>query len=59
MKRQKKADLLEIQLNGGSIDEKVRWAFRHLEKQVPVSDVFAMDEMIDVIGATKGKGRKG
>ncbi|XP_018023659.1 60S ribosomal protein L3 [Hyalella azteca] len=59
MKRQKKADLLEIQLNGGSVEDKVRWAFRHLEKRVPVADVFAMDEMIDVIGATKGKGRKG
>ena len=59
MKSQKKADLMEIQLNGGSVEDKVRWAFRHLEKQVPVGDVFAQDEMIDVIGATKGKGRKG
>lgn len=32
--RQKKAHIMEIQLNGGSIDDKVNWAKEHLEKQV-------------------------
>ena len=50
---------MEIQLNGGSIADKVKWAREHLEKQIPVSQVFAPDEMIDVIGVTKGKGFKG
>jgi len=58
-KQQKKADLLEIQLNGGTIDDKVKWAVRHLEKRVPVASVFEQNEMIDVLGATKGHGRKG
>jgi len=38
---------------------KVEWARQHMEKTVPVSDVFGKDEMIDVIGVTKGKGFKG
>lgn len=50
---------MEIQLNGGTIEDKVQWAREHLEKPVPVSNVFAADEMIDVIGVTKGKGYKG
>ena len=50
---------MEIQINGGSISEKVDWAKEHLEKQIPVKDIFAQDEMIDCIGVTKGKGFKG
>ena len=50
---------MEIQLNGGTVAEKVDWARDHFEKQLPVSQVFAQDEMIDVIGVTKGKGFKG
>ncbi|KAF6040131.1 RpL3 [Bugula neritina] len=57
--RQKKAHLMEIQVNGGTIADKVNWAKEHLEKQVPVSSVFMQDEMLDVIGVTKGKGFKG
>ncbi|XP_076028787.1 large ribosomal subunit protein uL3-like isoform X1 [Oratosquilla oratoria] len=58
-KRQKKAHVMEIQLNGGSISDKVDWARDHFEKQVPVADVFVQDEMMDIIGVTKGKGVKG
>merc|ERR1712127_744273 len=57
--RQKKSRIMEIQLNGGTIAQKVDWARQHLEKPVPISSVFAQDEMIDVIGVTKGKGFKG
>ncbi|XP_073502071.1 ribosomal protein uL3-like [Phyllobates terribilis] len=57
--RQKKAHIMEIQLNGGTVSEKVDWAHEKLEKQIPVSTVFGQDEMIDVIGVTKGKGMKG
>jgi len=57
--RQKKSHIMEIQLNGGTIAQKVDWARQHLEKPVPISSVFAQDEMIDVIGVTKGKGFKG
>jgi len=45
-KRQKKAHIMEIQLNGGTIEEKVQWARERLEKPVSVSQVFGPDEMI-------------
>ncbi|XP_077415280.1 large ribosomal subunit protein uL3-like isoform X2 [Vanacampus margaritifer] len=57
--KQKKAHVLEVQLNGGSISEKVDWAKERLEKAVPVSAVFQQDELIDIIGVTKGHGFKG
>merc|ERR1712079_808826 len=41
-KRQKKAHIMEVQVNGGNI-----------------AHVFAKDELIDIIGVTKGKGYKG
>lgn len=50
---------MEIQLNGGTTAQKVDWAREKLEKQVPVDSIFSQDEMIDVIGVTKGKGFKG
>jgi large subunit ribosomal protein L3e len=56
---QKKAHLMEIQVNGGSIADKVDWANSHFEKEVEITDVFAQDEMIDVIAVTKGKGMAG
>lgn len=58
-KRQKKSDLMEIQVNGGTVAQKVEFARRHFEKAVPIGSVFAQDEMIDCIGVTKGKGYKG
>lgn len=56
---QKKAHIMEVQLNGGSISDKVDWAKEHLEQAVPVSAVFHQDEMIDIIGVSKGRGFKG
>ncbi len=58
-KRQKKAHIMEIQLNGGTVEDKVKFAREHLEKQVPVTQVFSKDEMIDTISVTKGRGFKG
>merc|ERR1711875_193454 len=46
-RRQKKAHIMEVQLNGGSIADKVDFARNHFEKEVPVGAVFAQDEMID------------
>ncbi|XP_003382777.1 PREDICTED: 60S ribosomal protein L3-like [Amphimedon queenslandica] len=57
--KQKKSHLMEIQVNGGTIADKVEWAKEHLEKEIPVSDVFEQNEVLDVIGVTKGKGFKG
>eukprot|EP00842_Homolaphlyctis_polyrhiza_P001467 jgi/Hompol1/2320/HPOL_005946-RA len=56
---QKKAHVMEVQLNGGSVSDKVEWAKNHFEKTVEISSVFEQDEMIDVIGVTKGHGFEG
>jgi len=57
--RQKKAHLMEIQVNGGNVAQKVDWGFSLFEKKVPVDSVFSKDDMIDVIGVTRGKGFEG
>jgi len=56
---QKKAHLMEIQINGGTVDAKVDFAEGLFEHSVSVSSVFAENEMIDCIAVTKGKGFKG
>ena len=50
---------MEIQLNGGSVADKVDYAYGMFEKTIPIMDVFAKNEMIDLVGVTKGKGFKG
>jgi large subunit ribosomal protein L3e len=57
--RQKKAHVMEIQVNGGTIAQKVDFARQNFEQEVRVSKVFDQDEMIDVLGVTKGKGYEG
>jgi len=58
--RQKKAHVLEIQVNGGAtVADKVKFAHDLLEKKIAISTVFEQDEMLDVIGVTKGKGFEG
>ena len=57
--KQKKAHLMEIQVNGGSIADKVEFAKSHFEKTVDISSIFEKDENIDVIGVTKGRGFEG
>merc|ERR1712037_808827 len=58
--RQKKAHIIEIQINGGNgIADKVDWATNNFEKEVPANTVFNEAEMIDVIGITKGRGYHG
>jgi len=50
---------MEIQVNGGSVADKVEFAKSHFEKPVEVSSVFEQDENIDIIGVTKGRGFEG
>ncbi|KAJ7538956.1 hypothetical protein O6H91_11G070500 [Diphasiastrum complanatum] len=57
--KQKKAHLMEIQVNGGTVAEKVDYGYKFFEKAVPVDAVFQKDEMIDIIGVTKGHGYEG
>ncbi|KAL8276258.1 hypothetical protein RQP46_011332 [Phenoliferia psychrophenolica] len=56
---QKKAHLMEVQVNGGSIADKVEFAKAHFEKTVDISSVFEENENIDIIGVTAGHGFEG
>jgi len=57
--RQKKAHICEIQVNGGSMADKIAFATGLFEQPVAVGGVFETNEMIDTIAITKGKGFEG
>merc|ERR1712176_1381767 len=57
--KEKKANIMEIQINGGEIADKVAFAQSLLEKPIHVKDLFSQDEMVDVIGVTRGHGYNG
>jgi len=58
--RQKKAHVMEIQINGGAdVAAKVDYAKDLMEKPVTIDQVFNQDEMLDVLGVTKGHGFEG
>jgi large subunit ribosomal protein L3e len=57
--KQKKAHLMEIQVNGGSIADKIAFGQGLFEKPVSIDTIFEQDEVIDVIAVTKGHGFTG
>jgi large subunit ribosomal protein L3e len=57
--QQKKAHLMEIQVNGGSVADKVEFGHGLFEKPIEITSIFEANEMIDVIAVTKGKGFNG
>merc|ERR1712086_25121 len=57
--RQKKAHICEIQVNGGSVADKIAFVEGLFEKPVSIDSVFEKDEQIDTIAITKGKGFEG
>jgi len=57
--RQKKAHIMEIQINGGTTEDKVKYGLSLFEKTVSVDAVFNKNEMVDVVGITKGHGMEG
>jgi large subunit ribosomal protein L3e len=57
--RQKKAHVFEVQINGGSVADKVAYGHKLFEQQIPVSSVFNEGEKIDVAGVNKGHGYEG
>lgn len=57
--RQKKNHIMEIQVNGGNVSQKVDFAVGLFEKEVRVDSIFKENQMIDVLGVTKGKGHAG
>ena len=50
---------MEIQVNGGSVKDKVDWAVSKFEGEVSVGEVFTENEMVDTIAITRGKGTQG
>lgn len=57
--KQKKAHLMEIQVNGGSVADKVEYGQGLFEKPVEIDTIFEKDEMVDCIAVTKGHGFSG
>jgi len=57
--RQRKAHVMEIQINGGDTAAKVDFAVGLLENKISIEHVFSKDEMLDVCGTTKGHGFEG
>jgi len=55
----KKCHMKEIQVNGGDVAQKVDYCVNLFEKEVPIDAVFKKDEMVDIIGVTKGRGIDG
>jgi len=55
----KRAHIAEIQINGGSIEQKVDFCLKHFEDAIPVSSVFHSNELIDTISVNKGHGFEG
>lgn len=59
-KSQRKANILEIQVNGGtSTFEKLNYGQKLLDKKIRINDFIEEGEMLDVIGITKGYGTSG
>jgi len=56
---QKKANIKEIQINGGTTEAKVDFAMGLFEQEIKVADVFNQDEMCDIIGSSRGRGYDG
>ena len=48
-----------LQVNGGSVADKVDWAYKLFEQQVYVDTVIRQNDMIDTIAITKGRGTEG
>jgi large subunit ribosomal protein L3e len=55
----KKDPIMEFQVNGGTVAEKVDWVVSKFEQDVRFGDFFKKDEMLDLICITTGKGFKG
>lgn len=55
----KKAHIAEVQINGGSIADKLKLAQELLEKEVRVDSIFQQSEACDICAVTKGHGTTG
>jgi len=59
LRKRKKTWVKEFQINGGSVEDKINYVYNLFEKPVSIGDVFKVEENIDTIAITKGKGNEG
>jgi len=57
--KEKKSRITEIQVIGGSISDKITFSLNFLEKKIPVDAIFKINELVDVVVISKGKGTAG
>ncbi|HET7405173.1 MAG TPA: 50S ribosomal protein L3 [Candidatus Bathyarchaeia archaeon] len=55
----KTPDLLEVKIDGGTVEDQIEFGKKILGKEVKVADVFKEGGEVDVISITKGKGIQG
>ncbi len=55
----KKPDIMEIKVDGGSVKEQFEYAKSLLGKTVSITDVFKEGQFVDVVSISKGKGFQG
>jgi large subunit ribosomal protein L3e len=55
----KKASILEVQVNGGTAQQKIDFITSKFEQEIKVSDVFQQGEIIDTVAVNKGHGFEG
>lgn len=55
----KKPDLMEIKIDGGTIEEQFEYLKKILGKNISAEEVFKEGQYVDVIAVTKGKGFQG
>jgi large subunit ribosomal protein L3 len=55
----KEPDILELKIDGGTVQDRFEFGKKLLGKEVKISDVFKEGGDVDVIGITKGKGIQG
>jgi len=51
--------LAEIQINGGTVPQKVDWGLALFERKIPIDTVINQNDMIDTIAVTQGHGFEG
>jgi large subunit ribosomal protein L3 len=55
----KKPELMELRIEGGTLEERLEYAKSLLGKDITIKDFTAEGQMVDVIAVTKGKGFQG
>jgi large subunit ribosomal protein L3 len=52
-------EIMEMPINGGSMNDRLSFAQTLLGQQVPISSVFELGDLMDTSAVTKGKGTQG